>query len=64
MKLKGDLDYKLVRGPLTPLDDMELAYCVNDVLIVTEYIREKIELHGTVCRILVDAHCRKCVFKR
>ena len=68
-KLKGDLDYKLVRGPLTPLDDMELAYCVNDVLIVTEYIREKIELHGTVCRIpltktgYVRRYCKqKCLY--
>ena len=68
-KLKGDLDYKLIRGPVTPLNDEELAYCVNDVLIVTEYIREKIELHGNITRIpltktgYVRRYCKKkCLY--
>ena len=50
-KLVGSLDYDLIRGPETPLDDEELAYCVNDVLIVTEYIREQIEIEGNICNI-------------
>lgn len=68
-KLKGDLDYKLIHGPITPLTDEELAYCVNDVLIVTEYIREKIELHGDITKIpmtktgYVRRYCKKmCLY--
>lgn len=68
-KLKGDLDYEIIRGPQTPLSDEELAYCVNDVLIVTEYIREKIELHGDITRIpltktgYVRRYCKKkCLY--
>ena len=68
-KLKGDLDYKLIRGPVTPLEDDEIAYCVNDVLIVTEYIKEKIELHGDITRIpltktgYVRRYCKyKCLY--
>lgn len=42
-KLVGNLDYELVRTPLTPLSDKELAYCENDVLILLQYIRECIK---------------------
>lgn len=41
-KLKGDLDYDLLRTPLTPLTDEELQYCYNDVLILTAYISEQL----------------------
>lgn len=68
-KLKGDLVYDLIRSPLTPLDDYELAYCVNDVLIVTEYIREQIEIEGNILRIpltktgYVRRYCKKlCLY--
>ena len=68
-KLKGDLDYQLIRGSNTPLSDEELAYCVNDVLIVTEYIREKIEQHGDISKIpltktgYVRRYCKKkCLY--
>lgn len=68
-KLKGDLDYKLLRGSNTPLTDEEYAYCINDVLIVTEYIREKIIQDGNITKIpltktgYVRRYCKnKCLY--
>lgn len=37
-KLKGDLDYKIIRNSLTPLTDKERAYCINDVVVGAEYL--------------------------
>lgn len=45
-KLIGSLDYDLLRSPITPLTEAEKNYCVNDVLIITEYIQECIEDEG------------------
>lgn len=42
-KLKGDLDYSLIRHSKTPLTDDEMAYCINDVRIVCEYIYNKMQ---------------------
>lgn len=50
-KLTGDLDYELVRHHETPLTDQEMAYCQNDVEIVTAYIAEQIALYGDVSKI-------------
>lgn len=50
-KLTGDLDYELVRHHETPLTDQEMAYCKNDVEIVTAYIAEQIALYGDVSKI-------------
>lgn len=36
-KMVGDIDYKLPRNKLTPLTDTELQYCINDVVILSEY---------------------------
>lgn len=35
-KLKGDLDYSLIRTEITPLTEQEKQYCINDVIILTE----------------------------
>ena len=35
-KLKGDLDYSLIRTPHTTLDNNEYSYCKNDVVILDE----------------------------
>ena len=35
-KLKGDIDYDLIRTPYTPLTEKELNYCINDVAILSE----------------------------
>lgn len=47
-KLKGDLDYNLIRNSETPLSEQELQYCFNDVLIVTAYIEEQILEWGNI----------------
>lgn len=38
-KLKGDLDYKVMRNSKTPLTGQELDYCINDVVILGEYMK-------------------------
>lgn len=51
-KLKGDLDYKPVRFPSTPLTEAEKGYCYNDVKIICCYIEEQIKMyHGDITRI-------------
>lgn len=50
-KLVGDLDYNLIRTPITALFDDEIAYCVNDALIVVYYIQERIDLDGNITAI-------------
>ena len=44
-KMVGDLDYKLIRSPITPLDQKELGYIIHDGLVVMAYIQEEIESH-------------------
>ena len=51
-KMVGDLDYSLVRHEKTPLTDEELRYCINDVLVVVEYITEQVnELYGDITKL-------------
>ena len=51
-KLKGDLDYRPVRFPSTPLTKAELAYCYNDVKIICCYIEEQIKMYeGDITKI-------------
>lgn len=42
-KMVGDLDYQLIRTPLTPLTPKEIGYIEHDVDIIIAYIREEIE---------------------
>lgn len=46
VKLMGDLDYRLKRGCTTTIHPKERKYSRNDVLVVTELIKEKIEDEG------------------
>ena len=39
-KLVGDLDYSVIRTPITPMTRNEIQYCMNDVLVVSAYIQE------------------------
>ena len=50
-KMVGDLDYSLIRTHLTPLTDLEMQYCENDVAIITAYISEQIDLYDNVSKI-------------
>lgn len=67
-KLKGDLDYSLIRTPLTPLTAEELQYCINDVQIVVAYIGERIAYDKGIARIpmtktgYVRRFCRNACF--
>ena len=50
-KLVGDLDYSLIRNSKTELDEKELEYCYNDIVIVEYYIKEQIEQNGDITKI-------------
>ena len=50
-KLKGNLDYDLIRHSETPLTEQEIAYCVNDVQILIAYIEEEIAKNGNRAKI-------------
>lgn len=67
-KLVGDLDYDKPHGPWTPLTGDELAYCVNDVLILNALIDERRREDGGLNKIpmtktsYVRNECRKACF--
>ena len=50
-KLKGDLDYKLIRFPSTKITDKERGYCYNDVKIICCYIEEQMKYYGNITKI-------------
>lgn len=68
-KLVGDLDYSKIRHHKTPMSATELQYCINDVMVVSAYIQERIESDGDITKIpltvtgYVRRHCRKkCLY--
>jgi len=70
-KLTGDLDYSLLRHSETPLTELEIGYCVNDVRVVMAYIQQQIEDNKNIINIpltktgFVRKYCRKnCLFRR
>lgn len=69
-KMTGDLDYEVLRTPLTPLTDEEKLYCENDIRVLLAYIAEKIEQDGDITRIpltntgYVRNYCRKECYSR
>lgn len=50
-KAVDDLDYTLTRTHHTPLTDLEIGYCKNDIVIITAYIQEQIDHYGDVTKI-------------
>ena len=65
-KLVGDLDYSLKRHPETELSDVELQYCINDVLVISAYIKEQIEKEKYIHKIPLTCtgYCRRFVRKK
>lgn len=68
-KLVGNLDYSKIRNSKTPMTEREIAYCENDVLVVSAYIQEEIEKAGNITRLpltktgYVRNYCRsKCFY--
>lgn len=67
-KLVGDLDYNIIHHSKTPLTDKEIAYCLNDVIIVLYYIEKKIKEDGDISKIpltktgYVRKYCRESCF--
>ena len=68
-KLVGDLDYSKIRHSKTPMTEKEIAYCENDVLVVSAYIQEEIEKAGNITRLpltktgYIRNYCRsKCFY--
>lgn len=68
-KKVGQLDYSLIRTPLTELSDSEMEYCEYDILVVNAYIAEKIQQDGSIAQIpltntgYVREYCRKACFR-
>lgn len=50
-KKVGDLDYSLIRTPITPVTDTERGYQICDVQVVMSYVQEKIETEGSIINI-------------
>lgn len=50
-KIDGGLDYELIRHEKTPLSDLEMKYCKNDVIIILYYINEQIKIYGDITKI-------------
>lgn len=60
-KLVGELDYTLIRTPITKLTDEEMAYCENDCLVVYYYIKYELETYEELNKIPITStgHVRK-----
>lgn len=67
-KKTGSLDYSKLRHTKTPLTNDEILYCLADVEVVTNYIKEEIENNGNITKIpltktgYVRNYCRERCF--
>ncbi len=50
-KKVGDLDYSLLRTPITPLTNKELGYCEFDCLVTYWYIKTELETYKRVDKL-------------
>ena len=50
-KQVGDLDYSLIRSSETPISKEELRYCIDDIHVLLNYIREYLESVGGITKI-------------
>ena len=60
-KLVGELDYTLIRTPITELTNEELSYCENDCLVIYYYILYELETYKELNKIPITStgHVRK-----
>lgn len=54
-KKVGDLDYSLLRTPITPLTEAELGYCEYDCLVTYWYIKTELETYERVDKLPITA---------
>lgn len=54
-KLVGNLDYDVIRAPLTKLSNKELAYCENDCLVIYHYINLELKDYVRVDKIPITS---------
>lgn len=47
----GDLDYSKIRNYKTPLTETEINYCINDIRVVMNAIKERIEIDGAITKL-------------
>ena len=64
-KAVGDLNYDRIRHYKTPLTKQEYHYIINDVLVVSAFIKEAIEEAGNITKLPLTAtgYCRNYVRK-
>lgn len=60
-KKVGDLNYDLLRTPITELTEKELGYCEYDCLVVYHYIKRELETYERVDKIPITStgHVRR-----
>lgn len=60
-KLVGELDYTLIRTPITELEQNELDYCEHDCLVIYYYILYELESYKELNKIPITStgHVRK-----
>lgn len=65
-KLVGDLDYAVLRTPITPITQKERQYLINDCLVNAAYVQEKIEIDGGIHRLPLTktGYVRKYIRKK
>ena len=54
-KLVGNLDYNVIRSPVTKLTQKELAYCENDCLVIYHYIKMELSDYVRVDKIPITS---------
>ena len=54
-KKVGDLDYTLLRTPITNLTEKELGYCEYDCLVIYHYIKRELETYKRVDKIPITS---------
>jgi hypothetical protein len=57
-KKSGDLDYNVLRTPLTPLTDKEMMYCEYDLRVMYEGLTKYRDKYGVIKKYLLRKRVR------